>query len=42
MPTVLGLGEIWIALIVALPIVVIILVVYSVWQLRKEENWEQR
>ena len=39
---VLGLGGLYILLISAIPIVLIILVVYSVWQLRKPEGWEQQ
>jgi hypothetical protein len=39
---VLGLGTFYIVLIAAIPIVLIILVVYSLWQLRKPEGWEQQ
>ena len=41
-PPVLGLGGLTVALVVLLPIAIIGLVVYSVWTLRKPENWEQR
>jgi flagellar basal body-associated protein FliL len=41
-PPVLGLGGLWIALIVLIPVALIVLAVYSVFQLRKPENWEQR
>jgi hypothetical protein len=39
---VLGLGGLYILLIAAIPIVLIVLVVYSFWQLRKPEGWEQQ
>jgi flagellar basal body-associated protein FliL len=41
-PPVLGLGGLWIALIVLIPIALIALAIYSVYTLRKPENWEQR
>jgi flagellar basal body-associated protein FliL len=41
-PPVLGLGGLWIALVVLIPIVLFGMVVYSVVSLRKPENWEQR
>jgi hypothetical protein len=41
-PPALGLGGFWIALVVLIPIVLFGLVVYSVYTLRKPENWEQR
>jgi uncharacterized membrane protein len=41
-PPVLGLGGFWIVLVVAIPIVLIGMAVYSVFALRKPENWEQR
>jgi hypothetical protein len=38
-----ALSGTWIAVIVAVGVVVLIgLAVYSVWTLRKPENWEQR
>jgi uncharacterized iron-regulated membrane protein len=39
---VLGLGGLIVALMVALPIILIALAGYSVWKLRKDEEWEQR
>jgi flagellar basal body-associated protein FliL len=42
MPTLLALGQLWVILIVAVPIVLIGMAIYSVWKLRKEENWEQQ
>ena len=39
---VLGLGGLYILLIAAIPIVLLILVIYSFWQLRKPEGWEQQ
>jgi uncharacterized membrane protein len=42
MPTLLALGELWVILIVAVPIVLIGMAIYSVAKLRKEENWEER
>ena len=42
MPELLAMGAIWIALVVAIPIVFIGLAIYSVWQLRKPEGWEQK
>ena len=39
---VLGLGGLYVLLIAAIPIVLIVLVAYSVWQLRKPEGWEQQ
>jgi flagellar basal body-associated protein FliL len=41
-PPVLALGGLWIALIVVIPIALIALAIYSVYTLRKPENWEQR
>jgi hypothetical protein len=39
---VLGLGGLYVLLIAAIPIVLIVLVAYSIWQLRKPEGWEQQ
>jgi flagellar basal body-associated protein FliL len=39
---VLGLGGLYILLIALIPIVLIVLVGYSLWQLRKDEGWEQQ
>jgi hypothetical protein len=39
---VLGLGGLAVALVIAIPIVLIGLAVYSVWQLRKPEGWEEK
>jgi hypothetical protein len=41
-PPVLGLGGLWIALVVLVPIAIFGMVVYSIYTLRKPENWEQR
>jgi uncharacterized membrane protein len=42
MPTLLALGQLWVILIVLVPIVLIGMAIYSVFKLRKEENWEER
>jgi uncharacterized membrane protein len=39
---VIGLGNLWITLIALVPVVLIGLTVYSIWALRKPENWEQK
>jgi hypothetical protein len=39
---ILGLGGLGIALVIAIPIALIILVGYSIWTLRKPEGWEQK
>jgi hypothetical protein len=40
---VLGLGEVWVAVIIVVGVLGLIgLAVYSVWTLRKPENWEER
>jgi uncharacterized membrane protein len=38
----LVVGNLWVALIVIVPIALIGIVVYSIYTLRKPENWEQR
>jgi len=42
MPTLLALGELWVILIVAVPIVLIGMAIYAVAKLRNEDNWEER
>ena len=39
---VLGLGGLIIALVIAIPIAIAVLVGYSVWTLRKPEGWEEK
>jgi len=38
----LALGGLGIALAIAIPVALIGLAIYSVWQLRKDDAWEQK